>query len=193
MTLAVPVDAQAPPVQRVDVQFSGYGLGGFGGRIRATNAGTRVSADLPASFGGGARAGIIVPHAGVALQAEVSPIKPKGARERHRTTSVLLIIAGRHRVRLGEDTAIEPYVGIGAGVALYDFDTTIVSGRALQASIGLNLFFRWFGGFVELGWQRFDLGGFPDDESVFPEWRPGTNTDIHFNRAQVRIGLLAEL
>lgn len=181
-------------MQRVDVQFAAYGLLGFGGPIIAELDGSKRSADLPASFGGGARIGIVVPHASVLLQAEVSPVKPKGAMDRHRATSVSLILAVRHRMRLRvENMFIEPYVGIGAGVALYDTTSTVVSGIALQSSVGLTVYFRWFGAFAELGWQRFNLGGFPEDGSIFPGMRPGTHADIHFDRAQARIGLLVEL
>lgn len=184
--------AQAPPVQNVDVHFAAYALGGFGGRLVAEQGGTKASADLPMSIGGGARGGITVPYARVLLQAEVSPVKPKGARDRHRATTVSLFIAVRHRVPLTSTRALEPYLGIGGGVALYDVDSAIWSGRALQASLGLNLFFDRFGGFVEVGWQRFDLGGVPDDGSIIVTMRPGS-ANVHFDRAQVRAGLVVEL
>lgn len=64
---------------------------------------------------------------------------------------------------------------------------------ALQASVGLTVYFGMFGAFVELGYQRFNIGGFPEDGSIFPTMIPGTSADIHFNRAQARVGLLVEL
>lgn len=191
---ALRVDAQAPPVQRVDVQFAAYGLLGFGGPIVAQRGGTLSTADLPASFGGGARVGIVVPHASVLLQAEVTPLKPEGAMDRHRATTVSLLLVGRHRMRLRvEDMFIEPYLGIGAGVALYDTDSIVVSGIALQASVGLTVYFGIFGAFVEVGYQRFNIGGVPEDGSIFTTMATTPNLDLHFNRAQARVGLLVEL
>ncbi|MEM9069767.1 MAG: hypothetical protein AAGE52_14740 [Myxococcota bacterium] len=192
VVLFVSADAYAQRSRKVDFHLALYGMTTFQGTLEVD--GVREAPwhdrDLPRGIGGGARAGISVPYARAALQAEIVPINARGAEGRHRATSVSLWLAARYPFVISERVVVEPYLGGGAGVALYDTRAngtgTMLDGRALYAVLGCTTKMGKVGTFVEVGWRRFDVRGIRD-ERFSPPVRD--LTEVSFNQGIARVGV----